>query len=82
MAERYLASVDETCALLVTQPQSGILYDSRIARLNGMRRFPKKGFAKYLLFYLPRFGGIDVMRVLHGARDNREGLFWRGVIIL
>jgi hypothetical protein len=34
-----------------------------------LRRAPVKGFMNYLLFYIPRSGGIDVVRVLHAARD-------------
>ena len=73
VAERYFAAVEETCALLVAQPQSGAPYDSGIDRLAGLRRTPVRGFENYLLFYIPRTGGIDVIRVLHGARDI-EGL--------
>lgn len=69
LAERYFAAVDATCLLLVTHSQSGVAYDSGIARLQGLRRFPVKGFESYLVFYLPRQIGIDVIRVLHGARD-------------
>ena len=69
VAERYFAAVEETCVLLVTQPQSGAPYHSGIERLAGLRRVPVKGFEKYMLFYMPRMGGIDVVRVLHAARD-------------
>jgi toxin ParE1/3/4 len=40
-----------------------------IAQFSGLRRFPVKGFEKYLLFYLSGSQGIDVIRVVHGARD-------------
>ena len=40
-----------------------------MARLEGVRRVPVSGFTAYLLFYMPRADGIDVVRVLHGARD-------------
>jgi toxin ParE1/3/4 len=69
VAERYFAAVEETCNLLLTQPQSGASYESGIERLAGLRRAPVKGFMSYLLFYIPRSGGIDVIRVLHAARD-------------
>jgi toxin ParE1/3/4 len=69
LAERYFIAVDETCFHLVKHPYSGMLYDSGIARLAGLRRVPVKGFENYLVFYLPRRQGIDVIRVLHGARD-------------
>ena len=69
VAERYFAAVDQTCAFLLKQPRSGTLYDSGVARLNGIRRFRVRRFEHYLIFYLPRPGGIDVIRVLHTARD-------------
>jgi toxin ParE1/3/4 len=31
--------------------------------------WPIGGFEKYLIFYLPLPDGIDVIRVVHGARD-------------
>ena len=30
---------------------------------------PVKGFENHLIFYLSHSGGIDVIRVIHGARD-------------
>jgi toxin ParE1/3/4 len=69
LAERYIAAVEESCRQLVKHPHMGKLYDSGIARLQGMRRFPVTGFEKHLIFYLPQEHGIDVIRVLHGARD-------------
>jgi toxin ParE1/3/4 len=74
VAERYYAAVDQTCARLAKQPFSGTPYDSGIPRLKGVRRAPVSGFTAYLVFYIPRTVGIEVVRVLHGARDI-EGLF-------
>lgn len=69
LAERFLVAVDETCALLVKQPRIGGSYDSGIRELAGLLRMPVKGFENYLIFYLSHSGGIDVIRVIHGARD-------------
>ena len=69
LAERYLAAVEATCRLLAEHPYSGTAYDSGIARLRGLRRFRVKGFESYLVFYVPQETGIDIVRVLHGARD-------------
>jgi toxin ParE1/3/4 len=69
VAERYFTAVDQTCARLAKQPRSGTPYDSGVARLEGVRRVPVSGFTAYLLFYMPHADGIDVVRVLHGARD-------------
>lgn len=70
VAEHYFAAVDATCRQLIDHPRSGVLYDTGIARLKDLRRFPVKGFENYLLFYLPHQNGIDVIRVFHGARDT------------
>ena len=72
LAERYFAAVEETCGRLVAQRQSGAPYYSGIERLGGLRRVPVAGFKNYLLFYMPRKGGIDVVRVLHAARDIKS----------
>ncbi len=69
LAERYLAAVEATCRQLVRQPQSGVLHNSGVAGLKGLRRFPVEGFENYLVFYLPHPNGIEVIRVLHAARD-------------
>jgi toxin ParE1/3/4 len=69
LAERYFAAVDKTCHQLVKHPQIGTLYNSGIARLDGLRRFPVIGFDSYLVFYRAHDNGIDVIRILHGARD-------------
>lgn len=74
LAMRYFAAVDETCALLVKQPRIGGSYDSGIPELAGLRRIPVKEFENYLIFCLPHSGDIDVIRVIHGARDI-ENLF-------
>lgn len=69
LAERYFAVIDTTCLQLVKHPRSGMLYDSGIARLDGLRRFPVRDFDQYIIFYLPHEKGIEVIRVLHSARD-------------
>jgi toxin ParE1/3/4 len=44
----------------------------------GIRLWRIRGFERYLIFYRPIPDGIEVIRVLHGARDidtifEREG---------
>lgn len=65
-AARLLVSVRETCALLARQPQLG---RSRFELWPGLRGFP---VGNYLIFYRPAAEGIEVIRVLHGARDLPE----------
>jgi toxin ParE1/3/4 len=69
LAERYLSAVETTCIRLAAQPQSGTRYHSGLHRLGAMRQAAVRGFPKYLIFYLPSAGRIDVVRVLHSARD-------------
>jgi toxin ParE1/3/4 len=69
VAERYFEAVAKTCALLAQQPEAGVACDTGIRRLAGLRRFRVGGFEQYLIFYLTRRAGIDVVRVLHGSRD-------------
>jgi toxin ParE1/3/4 len=71
-AERFLLSAEETFRLLVSQPQMGRKLESQNAMLAGIRIFPVKNFKKYLIFYKPLRDGIEVVRVLHGARDLRS----------
>jgi toxin ParE1/3/4 len=35
----------------------------------GLRSWAIRGFATFLVFYRPTQRGIEVIRVLHGARD-------------
>ncbi len=49
--------------LLATQPQMG---RSRPELMPGLRSFP---VGRYVAFYLAMADGIDLLRVLHGARD-------------
>ena len=37
-----------------------------------MRSFPVKRYRNYLIFYRPSRDGIEVIRILHGARDFRR----------
>lgn len=69
LAERYFGAVQATCARLARQPRSGTHYGSRIPRLAKIRRAPVRGFSKHYVFYVPTSTGIDVVRVLHSARD-------------
>lgn len=47
----------------------GEAFQNRNPRLWGLRRVPITGFGNYLIFYRPIEGGIEVVRVIHGARD-------------
>ena len=42
---------------------------SKKAALRRVRRWPVTGFENWLIFYLPRANGVEVVHIIHGARD-------------
>ncbi|MDB5353063.1 MAG: plasmid stabilization system protein [Planctomycetota bacterium] len=76
IARRFYDRIEETFARLAARPGLGEVFDVAIPALAGLRCTSVNRFKAYLIFYLPRDGGIEVVHVRHGARDN-EGLFLR-----
>jgi toxin ParE1/3/4 len=68
-ASDFLESVYWTCELLAGMPRLGASYRRPRRELNGLRRHPVRDFHNHLIFYRPIREGIEVVRVLHGARD-------------
>ncbi|MBI3895403.1 MAG: type II toxin-antitoxin system RelE/ParE family toxin [Acidobacteria bacterium] len=62
-AARFIEKIEQICALLAASPEIGRL---RSELAEDVRSFPVE---RYVIFYLPVKGGIEVLRVLHGARD-------------
>jgi toxin ParE1/3/4 len=62
-ADRWIDQLDEQFGLLASQPLMG---RAREELSPGLRSFP---FGRYVIFYEPIEGGIDVVRLLHSARD-------------
>jgi toxin ParE1/3/4 len=67
-AQRYAFTVEKTIASLTENPKLGSLYKSREVRLKGLRKLPVPGF-KDIIFYLESADTIEVVRILHGARN-------------
>ncbi len=62
-AEKMLMTIDKKCRLLAESPEMG---RTREELARGLRSFPAD---PYVIFYKPRHDGIEIIRVLHGARD-------------
>ena len=62
-SDRFIDAVHEKLDLLATIPEAGRARDELAP---GLRSFPA---GNYIIFYQPVEGGIDVVRVLHAARD-------------
>jgi len=73
-ALRFLDAAEQACGLLAGSPRLGRKVRARSRFLRGVRSRPVPGFGRVLLFYRPVRKGIEVVRVLHGARDL-PGLF-------
>lgn len=68
-AMRFLAAAEQSFKQLAEMPALGTPYNAIAPVLKDIRRFRVKGFDNYLIFYFPLKDGIEVVRVLHGARD-------------
>ncbi len=64
-ADRVVQAFEENAALLATQPGLG----QHKPRLRGLRMWVVTEFPSYLMFYREREGQVEIVRVLHGARD-------------
>lgn len=62
-ADRFAVRIDKTFRLVARRPGIG---GARPELYPDLRSFV---IGKYVVFYLPLKDGIDVIRILHGARD-------------
>jgi toxin ParE1/3/4 len=62
-ADQFLQKIDTQLKMLGSNPGMGRKRDSLVPNL---RSFP---VGNYLIFYRPINQGIEIIRVLHGARD-------------
>ncbi len=68
-AIRFLEAAQETFGVLARTPELGGVFECRKPDFSGMRIWQVKGFRKILVFYRPLVGTVEIVRVLHGARD-------------
>ena len=70
-AYRFLDKVEETFGVLRRHPRIGSRrFDHIVA---GLRAWPVSGFDSYIILYFVTGGGVQVVRIVHAARDL-EGL--------
>ncbi|HWA99827.1 MAG TPA: type II toxin-antitoxin system RelE/ParE family toxin [Pirellulales bacterium] len=62
-ADRVYDDIWQTARLIATQPEMG---EPRPELMVNLRSF---SVGSYVLYYRPRRDGIEVVRILHGARD-------------
>ena len=68
-AERFLDAAEEAFALLASMPSMGRAVNFQSPAAQGIRVWRVRGFERYLIFYRAVEHGIEIVRVLHAARD-------------
>ena len=68
-ALRFLDAAESTFVFVSQNPEIGALCKFESSQAEKVRFWPIKGFEKYLMFYQPLSNGIEIVRILHGARD-------------
>jgi toxin ParE1/3/4 len=70
-ADRFIARVESTFKRLAAIPNLGAIYNPDEPAYPDLRYMPISRFRAYVTFYKPLADGdgIEVYRVLHGARD-------------
>jgi toxin ParE1/3/4 len=65
---RFIAALESAFEHIARHPASGSPRYAALARLEGLRFHPLKGFP-HLVFYLDAGETLDILRILHGERD-------------
>jgi len=69
-ANRFLSAAGQTMEALARLPFSGCATEDKTERARwDAEKARIEGFRNHLLFYFPLSDGIDVVRVVHAARD-------------
>ena len=68
-AEAFITAVEATFQLLAEMPGVGSTREYRDPALVGLRMWPVQGFGRYLIFYREVSSRLEVVRVLHAARN-------------
>jgi toxin ParE1/3/4 len=66
---RFYDAVLHDFRRLVAMPRIGAKRHARHPQLKNLRSWPIGGYRNYLILYLALDDGIDVLRIVHGARD-------------
>lgn len=74
LALRFLDSAEKTFRALATTPTLGPSCDPELSTLRKVRVWQVKGFPSYLVYYREIALGVEIIRVIHGARDQSSAL--------
>ena len=68
VANRFLDAIESAYEQLAKMPQLGSRYRTTNPALEHVRKWRVPDFPNHLIFYRPIKSGVEVVRVLHGAR--------------
>lgn len=69
LGERFLSAVEQAFVQLGEVPEIGQVEDVLAERAVGIRRWHIPEFRNYLIFYRISDSHLEIIRILHGARD-------------
>lgn len=73
-AIRFLENAKQTLELLAESPGIGSQFESDHSELANLRFRRVRGFPNHVIFSFERTDAIEVVRILHGARDLESAL--------
>ncbi len=68
-AERFIDAAEAAFNFLSETPGAGASREHFSPGLSGLRMWPIRRFEKHLIFYRQTPDGLDIVRVIHSARD-------------
>lgn len=69
VAHRYAIALEDAYERIRTMPEVGVLRSYRARGLKAVRVWSVPGFRRFLIFYRVTPKTVEVIRVLHSARD-------------
>ncbi len=69
VAHRYAIALEHAFDRIRAMPEVGVLRSFRARGLREVRIWPVPGFRRFLIFYRVTPSVVEVIRVLHSARD-------------
>ncbi|KJH71694.1 type II toxin-antitoxin system RelE/ParE family toxin [Aliterella atlantica] len=69
VSDRFLVAAEATFNKIGKMPEIGKTCQFSHPQLANIRQQPIKGFKNYLIFYRFAASEIEILRVIHGARD-------------
>jgi toxin ParE1/3/4 len=73
-ALRFCDAAEAAFSFLSLMPGAGPRIEPEIANAPNLSFWPIKRFRNYLVIYLPIESGVEIVRVIHGARDMHRVL--------